>query len=175
MHRRALAIDNRAPSIRQGWNSSSAATIFTGAGRGRSWRRPQDGWLRAASKSSQDANKRAHPVGHQGTHESLVAVKESMRTGPTPWQSGKQMCARVCLYTCTRTFRSTRRGQARNATHGEARAAQWKMSPDESAVCEINAHAWKYREPRPAPRISMLTTKRAGGECEALRNKRPLL
>ena len=45
----------------------------------------------------------------------------------------------------------------------------------ESAVCEINAHAWKYREPRPAPRISMLATTRAGGECEALRNKRPLM
>ncbi len=43
---------------------------------------------------------------------------------------------------------------------------------NESAVCEINAHEWKYR---PAPRISMLATKHAEGECEALRNKRPLM
>ena len=60
------------------------------------------------------------------------------------------------------------------AQRNTCRCPQSAMA-NESAVCEINAHAWKYREPRPAPRISMLTTKRAEGECEALRNKRPLM
>ena len=80
---------------------------------------------------------------------SVAAVKSPMRTGPTPWQPGKQICARVCLDTYTRTFRGTRRGQSRNATHAEARTAQWL---NESAVCEINAHVNPSpRAPPPAP------------------------
>ena len=77
------------------------------------------------------------------------------------------MCICMCIHLQEHQNRPVMQRNPRGILHVEMAS--------ESAVCEINAHVQKYREHAPVPRISMLANERAGGECEALRNKRPLM